>query len=213
MQVVAVRDDPGDPGAPVWEGVPSEKVTLGPVPLDAQPNEYIRTSWASRPYGSVREVQVAAAKWGDTLFVRLEWTGSGAEKREFTDGAGVFFPTAEAEDGPTTMGSRAAPVRLWLWRERLAVQAALPAATDLVSRGPGVFRPSEGGAASARVDAVSAQAERAWTVVLSGPAGTGDRMGVAVWDGANEERAGIGAVSSEWIALDGNASQTNKEEQ
>jgi hypothetical protein len=28
------------------------------------------------------------------------------------------------------------------------------------------------------------------------------RMGVAIWDGSNDERAGIGAVSSDWIPLE-----------
>ena len=46
-----------------------------------------------------------------------------------------------------------------------------------------------------------------WAVVLTGelsdvvPDGHA-RVGVAVWDGANEERAGLGAVSSEWIPLE-----------
>jgi hypothetical protein len=29
----------------------------------------------------------------------------------------------------------------------------------------------------------------------------GGQLGVAVWDGSNEERAGIGAATTQWVSL------------
>ncbi len=135
MQVPRVTDDPAQPSAPVWRAVPSETVSLTPVPVDKQPNDYIRAAWRTRPYGRVSEVGVAAAEHGGRLFIRLEWADSAEPNAEFLDGAGVFFPGTSSDDGPETIGTRAAPVRLWAWRDRLPTQQALPAATDPLGGG------------------------------------------------------------------------------
>ncbi|MHB8490890.1 MAG: DOMON domain-containing protein [Solirubrobacteraceae bacterium] len=202
IQVIDVGEDPRDPCGAVWEDLPAEVLTLAPVPLEAQPNEYIRTAWAGRPYGRVGEVRAAAARFGERLSVHLEWRDDAEPNVEFPDGAGVFFPDPDDESSPATIGTRPKAVRLWAWRERLAVQGSLAAGRELLANGPGVFRPA-GPTPNAELVVESALAEGSWRVVMTGDerAATGGRAGIVVWDGSNEERAGIGAVTHEWVGL------------
>lgn len=191
---------PSDPADPAWAGVPATTVPLAAVPLDAQPNAYIRTAWATRPYGRVPTADVAVATAGDRLLVRVSWEGSGEPMGEFPDACAAIFGGDGGPDSPCTMGSAEEPVTVWQWRDRSDLQQGQPAARNLVGRGPGVFRPG----ATADLDAGAIKEGSRWTVVLSGPRAAldaGGRMAVAVWDGAAEERAGIGAVSAEWTAL------------
>lgn len=196
MRAERRSDDLADPGAAGWADAETVTVALGPIALEAQPTEYIRVKWADRPYGTVREVRVAAAHDGRRLAVRLEWEDSATPNTEFPDAGAVYFPAGG--DAPVaTVGAPDAPVHLWYW------QADLADAKRLEGRGPGAFRPTgtNGVAAAAALDGGR------WAVVLTGELSDAvtdghTRVGVAVWDGANEERAGLGAVSSEWIPLE-----------
>ena len=193
MRVEQRSGDLSDPGAAAWADAETIAVALGPVPLAEQPTEYIRVKWADRPYGTVPEVQVAAAHDGERLAVRLEWADSPTPNAEFPDAGAVYFP--EGADAPVaTVGGPDAAVRLWYW------QADLEDACSLEGRGPGVFRPT----GTNGVSATAALEGGRWAVVLTGnlSAAASARVGVAVWDGTNEERAGLGAVSPEWIPLE-----------
>jgi len=215
MDVVEATGNLLDPDAAAWTAVTGETVRLAPVPLEAQPNAYIRAAWAGRPYGRVSEVRVATVRSGGNLLVRLEWERSGDPPGEFADAAAVFFPAAGCTAPPITIGTHAEPVTLWAWRDRLEVQAALPPAKELVATGPGKFRPrgtSAGDTAGTgqaveppgSVAAASRCEQGRWSVVVQGdigPASQSGRMGIVVWDGSNDERAGIGAVSPDWVAL------------
>lgn len=193
MEVKRISGDLADPAAPAWDAAATETVGLAPVPLDSQPTEYIRAAWADRPYGKVGNADLAAAHDGERLYVRLQWADSDTPNSEFHDAAGVLFPADGADAAAATIGSADAPVRLWYW------QANLDAARDLDARGPGVFAKR----AEPAVDASASLAGGRWSVVLSGGLDSGvSRLGVAVWDGSNEERAGIGAVTPEWIPLE-----------
>lgn len=194
MEVQQIDGDLADPGAAAWGGAAKESISLSPIPIDAQPTEYIRVAWADRPYGRVGEVDVSVARSGDRAYVRLEWADSDEANTEFGDAAAVYFPAGG--DAPAdTLGSDDGPVNLWHWG------ADRPAARSLVSTGPGRFAPSD----SNGVAAAAALADGRWAVVLEGDATAlgGGKLGVVVWDGANEERAGIGAATTEWIPLDG----------
>jgi len=193
MQVKRISGDLADPAAAAWDSAATETVGLAPVPLDAQPTEYIRVAWADRPYGKVGSADVAAAHDGERLYVRLQWADSETPNTEFQDAAGVIFPANGADAPVSTIGGDGSPVRLWYW------QANLDAARDLDARGPGVFAKR----AEPAVDANASLADGRWSVVLSSGLDSGvSRLGVAVWDGSNEERAGIGAVTPEWIPLE-----------
>ena len=194
MRVQRVSGELGDPAASGWSSVEGETVALVPVPLDAQPTEYIRVKWADQAYGTVKEAKVAAASDGSRLHVRLEWADSATPSAEFADAAGVYFPAGG--DAPAgTIGSADAAANLWYW------QANLADAKSLVASGPGVFRPR----GSNGVGAASSNEGGRWAVVLSGDladAQSAGKLGGAVWDGSNEERAGIGAATASWLTLE-----------
>lgn len=195
-RVASSNGDLADPKSAAWAEVEKESVGLSPIPLDAQPTEYIRTAWADRPYGKVDSVDVSAAAKDGRLYVRLEWQDSDTPNTEFADAVGVFFP----ENGDATVqtiGSSDAPVHLWYW------QADRETPLDLVASGPGVFQDSS--SPNGLEGAASLDGGR-WAVVLSATvpgSGSPSSCGVAVWDGSNEERAGIGAVTQDWIPLEG----------
>jgi DMSO reductase family type II enzyme heme b subunit len=192
MQVSKVSSDLGDPGAAGWSEVAAEAVALAPIPIDAQPTEYVRVKWSDLSYGNVSEATVAAAHDGATAWVRLEWADSDQPNTEFPDCAAVYFPAGG--DAPAgTIGSDDATVNLWFWR------ADEGTGRHLTGNGPGVFRPQEG-----EVSTSAALEGGRWSVVLSHPVAElrdGGQLGVAVWDGSNEERAGIGAATTQWVSL------------
>lgn len=202
MTRAALETDAADPGDAAWEAVSPVALPLVPVPLDDQPNAYVRAAWRERPYGRTAVVTMRVAAHDDRLLVHLAWDGSEEQQTgEFPDACGVFFPQVSGTAGPRTLGSHAEPVSLWLWRDRPAVQQGLPSARPLVARGPGVFRPDPAGE---QVTARSRRDGTRWSVVLRGPLHALDgahRVGVVVWQGANEERAGIGAVTEAWAEV------------
>lgn len=194
MQLRRVTADLGAPDAPGWADVGAEAVMLAPIPLDAQPTEYIRTKWADRPYGAVGQVALAGAHDGATAWVRIEWTASGAAgPREFPDGAALYSPLGG--DAPAaTIGAEGSTVVLDLW------QAGRDGARALAATGPGRFRARSSGS----VGAAAVGGDGRWAVVFARPladVGAGGRLGIAVWDGAGEERAGIGAATPDWLDM------------
>lgn len=195
MTRVARKDgNLADPASPDWAAVDKTAVALSPIPLDAQPTEYIKTKWADLSYGNVGTVDLAAAISGDRLHVRLEWADSETPNTEFADSACVYFP-ANGDAPAETIGSADAPVNIWYW------QADREAPLDLVGSGPGVFRDAP---SSSNVQAAASLDNGRWAVVISGDVtgGAPASCAVAVWDGSNEERAGIGSAGG-WIQLDG----------
>ncbi len=212
-----------------WSGIDTEQVALVPIPITSQPNAYIRTKWADREYGLTRSAQLSLARSGNKILARLEWDkvdGNASEKEdgfdgEFTDAAAIFFPLDFVANGqgdqpeapPLTIGTHQAPVRLWYWRDQLPIQRDLPPIKELYASGPGVFRPNLNESVRsnkdvATTDSLSVQALKSdnhWTVVISGEyegANNIEKMGIAIWDGSNQERAGIGSVSPQWIGLE-----------
>jgi DMSO reductase family type II enzyme heme b subunit len=192
MQISKVSSDLSDPGAAGWSEVSGESVSLTAIPIDSQPTEYVRVKWSDLPYGNVSEAKVSAAHDGSTAWVRLEWADSDQPNVEFPDCAAVYFPSGG--DAPAaTIGSEDSTVNLWFWRSDEG------SGRHLTGNGPGVFRPQDG-----EVSATASLDGGRWSVVLGHPLAElqeGGRMGVAVWDGSNEERAGIGAATAEWLSL------------
>lgn len=192
MQVSKVSTDLSDPGAAGWSEVGRESVSLAPMPIDAQPTDYVKVKWSDLPYGNVKEASVAAAHDGSTAWVRLEWSDSDEPNVEFPDAAAVYFP-AGGDAPAATIGGEDATVNLWFWR------ADESEGRHLTGNGPGVFRPQDGSVTTA----ASLEGGK-WALVLSHPVDElrqGGKLGVAVWDGSNEERAGIGAATTDWVSL------------
>ena len=182
-----------DPASAGWASVSGEKVSLGAIPAATQPTAYIREAWANRAHGTTASAEIAAATDGQRLVVRLSWADDAKANGEFPDGAAVVFPGA-ANSAVETLGSASAPVGLWCW------QHGRDGALDIESRGPGAFRKQ----AADGIKATSALNGGRWAVVLSGPVSASKlgKLGVVVWNGSNEERAGLGAVSQGWLGLE-----------
>jgi len=192
-KVSAPAAELADPAAAVWRGVPSESVSLAPVPLAAQPTEYIRQAWANKAYGRTSEAMVAAASDGQRLYLRLEWEDDEKPNGEFQDAVAGVFP-ADGDAPLATLGDANKPLAVWYWEPGRA------GPLNLTARGPGVFHKDN----SAALSANGALNERRWSVVISGPAAAAKagKVGVAVWNGSNEERAGLAAVSRDWLKLE-----------
>ena len=185
------RSELANPASATWKGVDHTDVALGPLPLASQPTPYIREAWANRAYGTTASAKVAAATDGNELFVHLQWADAAEPNGEFQDAGAAIFPASG--DAPA-MGSTTAPVGLWYWED------GRNGALNLTSRGPGVVQKDGEGA----VHASAVLAEGQWAVVLRGPLAAADsgQFGVAVWNGSNEERAGLAAVTSAWLPLE-----------
>ena len=197
-----------DPAAPEWDAAPEETLALQPTPWASQPSEYAQNAWKERPYGLTGAVKVAAAHNGEALFFRLSWQDetkddSIRDTTQFADGAGVLFPV-RGDPMLQTMGSANQPVNAWYWR------ADLEAPISVTATGLGSTVRSANGSLSA---AASYESGR-WQVVISRPFGaqgkdivalspglTG-RVGFAVWQGSNQERAGVKATTLDWLPLE-----------
>lgn len=192
MKIAKLAGKLADPASAEWGSVEAAQVSLGPVSLESQPTEYIRETWKGRKYGQTAQAAVKAASDGDRLYLRIEWADDAAPNKEFQDAAGALFP-ADGDGNLATLGAADKPLALWYWEEGRG-------SLNLVSRGPGVVTKD----GNAGVGANGVLANGRWSVVISGPAAMAakGKVGLAVWNGSNEERAGLAAVSQQWLPLE-----------
>jgi len=176
-----------------------------PAPLELQNNEYVRASWEGRPYGELGEIETASVHDGTQIAVLVNWASAQANTgagEGFPDAAAIAFPV-RGEPILHQMGSKETPIHFLQWLARGNI------VRSVLAEGMGSSR--TGGAANEAV-AAGWSAGR-WSVVftrtLKGSpdvsglvAGAATTIGFAVWDGGNEERAGIKAVSVEWTDLE-----------
>ena len=206
MRVQNVRSiaDYAEPQSPGWGSVDATEVEMVPAPLGLQPNEYVQVSWEGRPYGLLERASLKAVHDGAKIAVHLSWadvqpsTGAG---EGFPDGAALAFPV-RGEPELMLMGSPDAPMQFVQW------QASKKEARSVLAKGIGSSLPGEPVDETAK----ASWSGGLWTVVFTRSlAGSGEsanlvpgsasQIGIAVWNGSNEERAGIKAVSPDWTAL------------
>jgi len=197
-----------DAAAPEWAAAAEETLSLQPTPWASQPSEYARNAWKDRPYGQTATVRVAAAHNGEVLFFRLDWQDETKDDglrdtTQFADGAAVLFPV-RGDAQLQTMGSPEQPVNAWYWR------ADLEAPLEITATGLGTTVRLKDGS----VSAAGSHEAGAWRVVISRPfsvrgdgiavlaPGQSGKVGVAVWQGSNQERAGIKATTLDWQPLE-----------
>ena len=189
-----------NPGAAQWERSARTHLALSGTEPSAQPSAYIRTVWAGRHTGAVRSLSIQAAHNRQNLFFRLDWAdpthnpdyGDGTT---FPDAAAVLFPM-NGEAPLNRMGTPAAGIEAWYWRanhlefgEALAFHGFAteePQGTPLVLNS-------------------ACWADGRWSVVIGAPlasrTASGERVAFAVWEGSNQERAGLHSYSPEWHEL------------
>lgn len=199
-----------DPNGEAWRGTRGRRTALAATPVDMQPAEYVRVSWEDRPYGKLPNILVSGLHNGDEIYFRLGWkdeseNGAIADINQFVDAAAVLFPVAP--DAPLMgMGAKGKPVNGWFWRpdwERPKNVAAEGVGTTQRREDLALFSMSKH--QRGRWEVVIARSLNGknsppGTVALK--AGTTSKVAFAIWQGSNQERAGIKAFSPEWQDLE-----------
>ena len=196
-----------DPLSRHWEKLSPVLIRLTPTPIGLQPTDHIRASWVDRPYGVIDAIRVAAVHDGGSIVVRLEWpdpTEDLGEGEGFPDGAVVAFPV-RGEPALVVMGAEDAPIHGMHWSARndelrsvlaTGIGSSRPG-PEMAAKGQGIWRD---GAWRLAVHRELSTSDDGATLVPGEPA----RIGFAVWDGGNQERAGIKSFTPDWttFALD-----------
>lgn len=190
------------PSSAYWERIPTAQIPMIATPLQMQPTEYIRNSWENKLYGSIPTLKIASVHDGQTWAVRATWQGSGPGKTDFPDALAVALPVRN-KPVLALMGDVDAPIHYLRW------SADKPGVLSLIANGIGRSAPGP----SFKQVAQAVATGKTWNLVIARPMGTGNNiapllpgkktgLGFAVWQGANEERAGIKAFSIDWTELE-----------
>lgn len=184
--------------APGWLSVATEQIRLVPTPIGLQPTDHIRVNWQNQPYGRVGKILVAIIHDGNDAAIRLQWR---SEQKHPKDAVAVALPV-RGRPALATMGAEHAPVHFLHW---IAGQGGL---RSVVATGIGTTREGP----RFKTSVASSWEKGEWRVVVVRPLGSGGGIaplfadaktgiGFAVWEGANDERAGIKAFSIDWQEL------------
>ncbi len=209
------RVDAGDeellsPESKAWQDAAVSEVVLSPTPLEMQPTEYIRVSRNGRPYGVDSSMKVSALHNGDSVFFHLVWqddseNGPIQDIDQFADAAAVMFPMVE--DAPLIgMGIKDKPVNVWLWRadwERPKNVSAEGMGTTVRRDDPALssaVRHADGQWDLIVGRSLKGKGAPQGTIALA--PGTVTKIAFAVWQGSEQERAGLKAFSPDWQELE-----------
>ena len=190
--------DAASPEAAIWNKAPATQVAL---------------QAAFPGHGSIVGVPVTerltaqAVRAGDRLFVKLAWSDRTAntaikDTGQFLDGAAVQFPVNGKAATTPFMGDPVNAVNVWHWLANGHTE-------NLVAKGFGTSTlvPFEG------LKSAAVRTDSGWEVVLvrslKVKADEGANLqgkstmpiAFAVWDGGNQERDGLKAVTLEWWQL------------
>ena len=190
------------PSAAHWERVRTDQIKMMPTPLQMQPTEHIRNSWANKPYGQTQKIDVASVHDGEMWALRATWTGSGPDVTDFPDAFAVALPV---RNSPVLalMGAKDAPIHYLRW------SAGKEGLLSLMAMGIGSSQPG----AKVKQEAQAVTVGPVWQLVIVRALGTGKDIaplavgkktgvGFALWRGANDERAGTKAFSIDWTELE-----------
>lgn len=195
-----------------WNRAIGVTLQMAETPLAMQPTDAIRAQWKGRRHGLVTQARLAAVHNGSLLAFRLEWADARADERirdsdQFVDAAAIMLPSVP-QAPILLMGQKGMPVNGWYWR---ADEGS--AGRNIVSEGFGTTRT----VAPETVRCSQQWRNGTWSVVIARPLvidtqepvaqlrpGSQVPYGVAIWEGANQERAGIKsfALSLEDLMLD-----------
>lgn len=181
-----------------WKRAPQGDVTLQSTDPEAQPSPYVRAVWSGKRVGAVRTISVQAAYNRQNLFFRLEWpdpthNADYGDGLAFPDAAAVLFP-GDGDPPLARMGSPAAGIDAWYWR------ANREAGESLAFHGFATEKPQPDQFVVTSADWEDGR----WRVVIGGPleaAADRKRVAFAVWEGSNQERAGLHSYSPQWQEL------------
>ncbi len=201
-----------DPDSAVWNEVAGEELSLRPTPVEYQVTQYVRNAWKDRRYGVVESAAIKAATNGEVLAIRLDWKDFEHPDAEFPDACAIAFGTSESTP-LSTFGSHDHPMNMWYWRSDSPDRAE----DDIAHGFRDISKREESQlSVSAKFSADSAEGgdgrSGKWSVIFTRPLSAANggvelsegrevRYVVLVWEGANEERAGIAAMTPDWKVL------------
>jgi len=210
-KITATREQMLDPAAAEWSNVPGESLKMDATPLANQPSEYIKASRDAKQIGKVKNLMVQVAHNGTDVFFRLTWEDDTqnaeiADINQFADGCGILIPLKGGEPPIDEMGSKDFPVNAWFWRADFK-----DGPRNTFAKGLGSTEFSK----KCPIQAKGVWGQGAWAVVfaraLAVPElmdeavqlapGAAVKIGFAVWEGSNGERAGVKSFSKEWREL------------
>lgn len=190
--------DAASPEAAIWNKAPATQVAL---------------QAAFPGHGSIvgtpvtERLTAQAVRAGDRLFVKLAWSDRTTntaikDTGQFVDGAAVQFPVNGKAATTPFMGDPVNAVNVWHWRADGITE-------NLLAKGFGTSTvvPSAG------LKSAAVRTDSGWAVVLTRSlkvkpdegaslSGKGTMpVAFAAWDGANQERDGLKAVTLEWWQL------------
>jgi dimethylsulfide dehydrogenase subunit gamma/complex iron-sulfur molybdoenzyme family reductase subunit gamma len=190
--------DAASPEADVWKKTPATQVAL-------QPAFAGHSAIVGTPV--TEQLNVQAVRAGDRLFMKLSWSDRTTnstikDTTAFMDGAAVQFPVNGKASTIPFMGDPKAPVNVWHWRADGRTES-------LVAHGFGSATrlPFDG------LKSTAVRTDSGWAVVLTRTLKVKANEGAslhgkgtmpiafAVWDGENQERDGLKAVTLEWWQL------------
>lgn len=190
------------PGSPYWVRVPVAQVEMIPTPLQMQPTEYIRKSWENKRYGQPPQLEVASVHDGEMWALRATWKGSGPGERNFPDALAIALPV---RNFPVLalMGAKDAPIHYLRWSTRKeGLHSLLATGIGLSQPGPDLKCAAQAASEGTTWRLVIARALGGSRDIAPLVAGKKTGVGFALWQGGNEERAGIKAFSVDWAELE-----------
>lgn len=197
MQVKRVKsvETYRQPGGGIWDKQTPLAVKMVRTPVGLQPTEYIRVKWAEEEYGHLSKIEVSAVHDGELVAIRLEWETT--TKHEM-DAAAIALPV-KGKPHLVTMGQEDAPIHFLHWLSgRDELRSTLATGIGKTHPGPEFKRSFKSIWEAGR-----------WQLVVVRPLGHGDnvaplkageknQIAFAIWQGANEERAGLKSFSINW---------------
>ncbi len=179
-----------------------KRIEMMAAPTGMQPGGYVPVAYADRTKPATPQVQLDYERAaGRGYRVTLRWPCAAAVRQVednptlFPDACALLVP--ERDDSPwITMGAPGQAVQGVLWRaDRQDLHRMRAEGLGTMQRLP----PSPGWTAAPE------WRQGFWQVVLQLPGWTelerAARVGVAVWQGAQRERAGLKSVSTDWVVL------------
>jgi steroid C-25 hydroxylase gamma subunit len=202
-----------DSDSPEWGKVPGKRIRMAATPLDRQPSEYVKLVGDSWDYGATTQMWVKSVHDGKAIYFLLEWEDSTQDvvlvDEAFPDGAGLLFPLKK--DAPIdTMGSKEEPVNAWYWRADKENQEG---GRNIRAEGLGSTQETANSRTKSRILTRARWKDGRWRLVMGRSltvedtavqfeAGGDYKVGFAVWQGSNRERAGLKSFSNSWLDLE-----------
>ncbi|MFB6085858.1 MAG: ethylbenzene dehydrogenase-related protein [Halodesulfurarchaeum sp.] len=186
------------PNGTAWSDIESREIPLTSAPSGLPGANVVATEAVSVKTAYTDSKIYVWMRWKDTTVNATE-----SSLRAFSDGAAVQLPANVSTEPSVQLGSQATPVNLWYWTAASGPEEALAGGYN-----PGSITAME----NTTIETSASHRSGTWTVVFERSLRTGQdaradfdletdvEVAFAVWNGANDERAGHHAYS-QWYTL------------